>query len=303
MIDEAHDDVGESKAVVLWKPTDWTIAKEVANAMSGWLFRGQSDAEWKLETNLERGADGSGYDRDDLYLYEKEAVEDFQRQAHQYLTHLPDAKGKLEWLALIQHHGGATRLLDVTQSFYVAAYFAMDGAKSDAAVWAIHRSVLRQSIVPDKTLDGKGPAGYSNAERRLVEYFLGVPGVELGVMHVKPWWLSERMVAQQGSFLVPEALRSSFGQNLAKTLGIPAKEIAAPAIVKSDDRMRTEVNSPNASPKAVKIVLPKTIHNTIRLELPKMNITTATLYPGLDGYIRSLRYPFTFSNWREDLEE
>src|SRR5216684_3693164 len=63
-------------------------------------------------------------------------------QAHLFLAHVPDDADSFHWLALMQHHGAPTRLLDFTWSPYVAAFFALERATSDAAIWAINLPLL-----------------------------------------------------------------------------------------------------------------------------------------------------------------
>lgn len=38
----------------------------------------------------------------------------------------------------MQHHGTPTRLLDFTQSIYIAMYFALIDSTTDACIWAIN---------------------------------------------------------------------------------------------------------------------------------------------------------------------
>lgn len=87
-----------------------------------WVFRGQS-YPWPLKPSIERNVDPA---RIRLSIIEKQLIRDFQNHAHHYLANPPGEQEELEWLALMQHYGAPTRLLDWSRSPYVAAFFALE---------------------------------------------------------------------------------------------------------------------------------------------------------------------------------
>ena len=71
-------------------------------------------------------------------------VSHFRANAHLYLPTLPtNSDSNLEWLSIMQHFGCPTRLLDVTASPYIALYFAIEIARTDAAVLAFNSEEFR----------------------------------------------------------------------------------------------------------------------------------------------------------------
>ena len=122
---------------------EWRDYKLFVERFSGnWAFRGQADAGWVLNNAIERTAFIRFRKR-----IEEDFVSEFQRGARNYLSKDETPEHLIEWLALMQHHGAPTRLLDLTRSPYIAAYFAFEFSLANdgqnIAVWAVNIQHLR----------------------------------------------------------------------------------------------------------------------------------------------------------------
>jgi FRG domain len=238
-----------------------------------------------VQTQVSGGFTARRYGFPNGALRNREVVllNNFQRRAHQYVDDPPRLEDRLEWLALMQHHGAPTRLLDFSHSFYVAAFFAMESAEQDAAVWALSTD-FPMGHTSNLLNETKTMLDLEEESRAVLQAHLSGRQTSTCVMLVEPHRMNARLAVQQRCFVVPGDLSKSFMENLAHCLDVDITALAA----KRDRSMRRGDADRLFDTPIVKIVLPKEIHNQAVWDLDQMNVNATSLFPGLDGFARSL---------------
>ncbi len=249
----------------------WTKFRDIVagERLRSWAFRGQADARWSLFSSLSRYFLDHKVHKDAWPGQESRILRIFRRKSHLFLKHVPEEDDAFQWLALMQHHGAPTRLLDFTWSPFVAAFFALERATHDAVVWALFPPGLSNKMIrtirasQQVEVDDIGPWLPGNYE----EHFL--PNRNRIIVIGEPQRMNERLIAQSGTFAMPGVLDTPV-----------ERLVPAEAIVKF-------------------ILVTSKIRQHAMAEFYNMNISNATLFPGLDGLARSLAYELEF-HWAFD---
>ena len=251
------------------------LKRVTGSEFRNWVFRGQEKACWPMLSSLSRYLIKHRIHRSVWSEQEERIARVFQRKAHLFLQHLPQRDDTFEWTGLMQHHGAPTRLLDVTWSPYVAAFFALEKADQTAAVWAIFAGKLIDDgwkhdldRLPKTTVDEVSFIHPTNPREKGVFEKIFLPGTMPIVKVADPFVMNQRLTAQQGTFLVPGRLDEPVEATLA--------------------------SYPDSRSLLAKFVIHPEARDEAMRELLNMNITNATLFPGLDGLARSMMYELEF---------
>ena len=232
---------------------------ELRRYRANFAYRGMADAAEDLTTTLMRL--GGNYRELESHLlrnFKKYAVEGAGWGASEW-----------NWVALAQHHGLPTRLLDWTYSPLVAAHFAtvaVEYFERDGVIWAadyvgLHRRLptrLKRMLAEERSnaftvemLEEAAP-GLREMEKLSSRDF---------VVFLEPPSLDQRIVNQFALF----SMMSSPTARLDEWLGKQPAQLAR------------------------RIIIPAEVKWEVRDKLDQANITERVLLPGLDGLARWLK--------------
>jgi len=257
----------------------WSAFRDYIQQFSeNWAFRGQASAAWVLNNAIERT---------DFIQHqngvEAQFVAEFQRGARNYLTRDQTPEHLIEWLALMQHHGAPTRLLDLTKSPFIASYFAFEFApiRDDysVAVWCLNIAHLREQSL--RVLSQEFGEALQETENLINEKLFEILFYQNNknlVFPIEPFRMNRRYSLQQSIFVSTGTSITPFMEQL-NFLG-------------------------DSLPKAVvKLEIPTIDKRVAMRELLQMNLHRASLFPDLDGYALSLKHRYNNRKAPEEAEE
>lgn len=254
-----------------------------------WIFRGQSQAEWPLQSKLERELTRQGKCITQARDAEYAILREFLRRYRNYdrAVRIDDA---MDALAYIQHNGGPTRYLDWSYSVYIASFFALRGASIGglATVWCFRASFWNDQGARQRFAGRDFARQPTTLNSELMEIF-GLPLVKTDgtierrddreslldpcVFQVTPYSLNPNIERQQGLFLMPSQVRRGFEANLATML-------------EKDDH-------PEGWWRRIDLRCSAEFLKTALTDLRRMSISTETLFPGPAAFCESLSLGLT----------
>jgi hypothetical protein len=183
------------------------------------LYRGQREATWELLPQIDRELfcayrEQKGWSRE---RHERVLIHEFRKGVRAFLSSAPNP---WEELALAQHHGLATRLLDWTTNPLVALYFSVE-AQTDAPASAVWEYRSRGDL---------GTSSHANPYEITTVLVLDPPhvspriSVQSGRFTVHPPDNTPPDDSAVRKFLIPNKCRKGFKRQLAK-MGITRQSL------------------------------------------------------------------------------
>jgi hypothetical protein len=222
---------------------------------SSFAYRGISDAASDLSSGLVRLGGNTELERQLMRAFRKYATQDAVPHDTAW-----------DWLALGQHHGLPTRLLDWTYSPYVALHFATQNREKydrDGAVWCVdyvraHEQLPRQlrDVLADEGANLFTTELLDEAAPELAD--LEQYGDDFALF-VEPPSFDARIVNQYALF-----------------------SVVSRAEARLDDWIERHDDI------AQRVVIPAELKWEVRDKLDQANLTERVLFPGLDGICRWL---------------
>ena len=255
------------------KQLDINSVDELLNGINSlpnnYIYRGHADADWRLESSLERLI-GAEWCRESAVKCEERSLDLFKSKFHLYDRENIQPNSKLSWLAIMQHYGVPTRLLDFTESPYVALYFALEAykpqTKKDFTIFAIdYTAAMQKSIdyISDKDTSFRETRQSVYARQDAIfDEVVDKRAYDIAWI-AEPKQFNRRLDHQAGSFL------------LAGNPGSRIQDILDSLIYTTVGMMQFRISA--------------NLYQAAFALLRKMNVTSKSLYGDLEGFAHSVR--------------
>jgi len=222
--------------------------EENSGNSSDFLFRGQ-EKDWDLIPKIVR-LNLKG----ELKKIESLILEEFERTSMPLSEYQP--KDKWELLALAQHHGLPTRLLDWTYSAFVALWFAVNKTAPDSEEGKDYGVVWLLKTQPSD-FKSTNDLPFSNKDTKIF----------------RPNVISRRISAQSGVFTVHKFIDNN------------------PSLKHDVVRFDTHRGFKN---RLLKIKIPHKYFPDLRSKLNIAGINSSTIFPDIDGLCRHLEWRYSY---------
>lgn len=287
---------------------------QVVNYLSlfnyGYYFRGTNNYSFELKSKLQRVFETNSIESNLWHAKEVFAINYFKRNYKAISNHYPKDDDIFNWLCLMQHYGAPTRLIDWTLSPFVALFFAYCDINNshDKAIWTINPEAIKPGILQrneefhDDLININRfilpEDGGSNREtfeeetvvlKRVNKLIKTAMNIEVfGQLPIRGFYSDQRIISQQGCFLVQLNLKKSLDDIRSYSPNNPADGMQELAIsfFSQFQNIDNILKDPNYST-FLKIRLKQEWKREVLILLEKMNITASTLFSTLEGIGRS----------------
>lgn len=214
-----------------------------------WIFRGQKDFSWTLNSTLER------YHKA-LQERKNEVRNIYKLESSIWMQFIPPIENflekkitlKAEIASVLQHYKVPTRLLDFTKNLDVALYFATENKESKYCTLYAFNFKFLSTITALR-------AGYRKdlctlnfnhvfETNHMDKYFKENNKYRDEIILINPVIDSCRIKAQEGCFLLPSNLRLPIERNLRNSLSRSAMNVSYPMYLKFqiNDSVTSEIS-------------------------------------------------------------
>jgi FRG domain-containing protein len=239
-------------------------------------FRGAGKESYTLSPSLHRHATIAG--SEEIINLESKIMDRFNQRSVPFLNKPLDKKNDWDVLFFMQHYGIPTRLLDWSESPFIALYFALTSApyeiiskkrvyKQNACIWVLDPVVWNRESLKDFNYQ----QGVLSVEDHFIDSYK--PRTPYGNIREKPVCIfgthnSARIVSQRGVFTV-------FGKKI-----MPMEDTY------------TKHSFPQDC--LIKLILPKENILSLLNSLISLGTTDSVVYPDLEGLAKEVRRFYKF---------